>query len=132
MREKFTLYDYTYNCIIKACLSNLENFKTIKNKHKLIIIGLSCVSNIFENYESSFVPILNYSMTITNNIILYPVDKELMNRDEYKHIRHCNNFGEIIQQIKMLLTNSMLSIFVQAEHPLHLCDLVDIIQKTHI
>ena len=71
-------------------------------------------------------------MTITNNIILYPVDKELMHRDEYKHIRHCNNFDEIIQQIKLLLTNSMLSIFVQAEHSLHLYELVDILQKPHM
>lgn len=140
VKPKYTLYDYTYNCIPNACLKNLENFKNITahngstlNKCKLIIIGLSCLSPNFISYDYSIYPILNYSKTITNNIILYPVDNILMNMDEYKHINYCNTFDDIIQYIKLMTANNNnLSIFIQAEHYLQLYNLIDIINKIKI
>jgi UDP-N-acetylmuramyl pentapeptide synthase len=129
VNPEYTLYDYTYNCIPTACLNNLENFKILPAMNKLIIIGLSAISPNFINYESSIIPILNYSMTITNHIILYPTDAYIVNKADYKDIIHCNTFDDIIEKIKLLTANdNKLSVFMQAENNLELYKLVDIIQ----
>jgi len=123
VKPSYTLYDYTFNCVIYACLKNLESFKNIKNNNKLIILGSKYG---IKSNDIRLEQLLDSSIKITNNIIIYSKKDFTFTLDsKYSNfnpsIKIYYNFDSILNHIKFLIKNQgHLSIFIQASNEMKL------------
>ncbi len=121
VKPSYTLYDYSHNCVIYACLKNLESFNDVNNTNKLIILGSKFG---MKNNNTRLEKLLDVSMEITDNIIVYSKKNYILTLDsKYSNtnIKICYNFDSILEHIKFLIKNhGYLSIFVQASNEMEL------------
>ncbi len=124
VKPSYTIYDYSYNCIPYACLKNLEAFKNINSNNKLVILGSEYG---MKSSKDCLELLLNISVKITNNIIVYSKDLEQLTNSN-QNIKIYNNFTSIINDVKQLINlNEYLYIFIQGSNKMELFNLIKLL-----
>ena len=117
--KNITIYDYSYNMIHKACMKNLEEFKNINIDNKIIIIG-KYVAEI--NNDIYFEEIINKSLLITDNVIIFHKNKNILELINNK-IKILDNI-ELYNYILNLNKDKHWYIFIQTPNYLNTKDII--------
>jgi len=121
LKPNYILYDYSYNCVYNACYKNLETFKKIKNKNKLIIFGFNIITPTIVRY------LISYSKIITNNIIIFlpelkiqPIDEIITNSFQIitnsHQIKKINQLNETTTSEKIELIKESNELINESNH----------------
>jgi UDP-N-acetylmuramoyl-tripeptide--D-alanyl-D-alanine ligase len=126
---KFTIYDHTYNGVNHAFMKNIESFKCLHSKNKLIILGISETSTHVINMDH-VIQIIEHSLKVTNKIIIYTTPEcstllSMIQQMYFKNIFFANSFDIVIEKIRLLSSLEKLDIYIQGDHYLKLFDLVN-------
>jgi hypothetical protein len=110
-------------------MKNIESFKCLHSKNKLIILGISETSTHLINMDH-VIQIIEHSLKVTNKIIIYTTPEcstllSMIQQMYFKNIFCANSFDIVIEKIRLLSSLEKLDIYIQGDHYLKLFDLVN-------
>jgi UDP-N-acetylmuramyl pentapeptide synthase len=127
-KKNIVFYNHTYNCVPQSVLANLEGFKCINCKNKLIVLGdMTGLQNIRAPHSN----VIKKCLTITNpnNIIIFSpfgFYKNIIQSNNYNIVHHRNRSAMIKYVVEKINKNrNDLHVFFQGSHDCHMDIILD-------
>jgi UDP-N-acetylmuramoyl-tripeptide--D-alanyl-D-alanine ligase len=116
-KKNFVIFDYTYNMVPAACISNLNEFSKINEEHKIIIIGGNSCDISKEYKNTSYAEIIEKALMITTNVIIFTsrqvLNKTVINNYKDKLLICYHDNHDLLMYLKRIKIEKKINIFIQ-------------------
>lgn len=133
VKQKFILYDYSYNGNLSSISANLKDFQKIKSNNKLIILGdLNEIINSIDYSKD----IIKLSLQITRNIATESnIYNEILKTYSNNYNRHLNlnNLNNLKQNISDYIKKqqNMVYIFIQGSNKSNMIEIAEYLENNY-